>query len=312
MIILAYCTKCGNQLAEGAKYCSKCGASVSSSGDESQEANRERFSGTVYKCPSCGQALGAFDSICPSCGHELRSSDVSKAMRSFLDQVASASSFEPGPGQTLSMFDGATRVASEIKNFAIPNTKEDIFEFMILAHSTVCSAHGGVMPSACILEAWVAKAEQAHQKGHLVLSGDDLEKIDNMYSEIQIEANRRLGAMKRKELNERLVKDRFAKGVLGAAVGIAVLLACVIIELTGGDSSMLQLLGITIVCLAAWSSCKSDGLPAGIVVAVLAGACCGALSLIMSRISYNESMFVLGAFVCICIAGVGFFRYLAQ
>lgn len=311
---MAFCTKCGARLSEGARFCSKCGNAVSSEMKDDQKARKEEFTGTVYKCPSCGQALGAFDSTCPSCGYELRGSDVSRSMRNFLNRVAKASEQDAsdkinGSSKTINSIN---RVASEIKNYAIPNTREDIFEFMILAHSTICSAQGGVSPNAIILEAWIAKAGQAYQKAQLVLSGDDLEKIENMHSEITFEANRMLGSVKRSELNEKLKTSRFFKGALGLTVGAVLLVIGLIVEFSGENSSIYQLLGVVIVCLSAWAACKADGLPSGLVIATLSGVGCGAGSWLLSTFGCNGSMFALGSMISFVIAIVGFFRFISK
>ena len=49
------CTKCGQPLAEGAKFCTSCGTRV-----EQQQSNAF--------CSTCGAKLGPSDQFCPVCG----------------------------------------------------------------------------------------------------------------------------------------------------------------------------------------------------------------------------------------------------
>jgi DNA-directed RNA polymerase subunit RPC12/RpoP len=47
-----FCSKCGADMANGAKFCSKCGTAVNS----------------AYICPNCGKEVSLDDIFCPSCG----------------------------------------------------------------------------------------------------------------------------------------------------------------------------------------------------------------------------------------------------
>lgn len=62
---------------------------------------------------------------------------------------------------------------SLISNYSVPNAKEDIYEFFILAISNIEA--GG-----CCKGAWLAKLEQAYQKAKLVF--DDPVKLDYLTS----------------------------------------------------------------------------------------------------------------------------------
>lgn len=69
-----------------------------------------------------------------------------------------------------------------IRNFPIPNTKEDIIEFMILASSNILGED-----ERDIYEAWLAKFEQAYQKALILFAGDpDIVRIQQIYSNCQI------------------------------------------------------------------------------------------------------------------------------
>ena len=56
-----FCSKCGNELAEGAKFCGSCGQAVGIT-DTAKSASF---------CPQCGSTLDAGQTFCGKCGYRL-------------------------------------------------------------------------------------------------------------------------------------------------------------------------------------------------------------------------------------------------
>lgn len=168
---MAICSKCGSQLPDGAKFCLNCGAQSSGSPENSQSyqaGNSKRetvFEGEIHKCPSCGEVLGAFVTTCPSCGYEIRGGKSSASLHEFSMSLANAASDE--------------QRTSLIRNFPVPNTKEDIFEFLILASSNIT---GNTEQNIC--DAWAVKFRQVEQKAKLALTADaDKAKFNELYEQ---------------------------------------------------------------------------------------------------------------------------------
>ena len=159
---MPYCSKCGQKVADDALFCQRCGAPIAPA-DGARTGRRETWEGTVHKCPSCGAEVGSFMSACPVCGHELRGVGANESVREFEERLSSVSS-------------GKKRDAM-IRSFYIPNTREDIYEFFILADSNIKAGGENV-------DAWRAKLEQALTKAELVFGeSPELERIDKMYKE---------------------------------------------------------------------------------------------------------------------------------
>lgn len=147
---MPFCTNCGKELSDGAKFCANCGASTGAA-DNSKRTSV--YDGEIHKCPNCGEVLSSFTANCPSCGFELRGANSSRSVTSFADKLENAKSQE----QRVSL----------IRNFPVPNTKEDILEFMILASSNFDS-----QLDKASSDAWLAKIEQCYQKGKLLFKDD--------------------------------------------------------------------------------------------------------------------------------------------
>lgn len=191
---MAFCIKCGHKLPEGSKYCPECGAPVQAT-DESNRCTFV-FDGTIHKCPCCGEILNSFTAKCPSCGYELRGAKSSNAVKEFVSKLESIEAmriYEKPVGifrltakmQQISKTDA--QKISLIKSFPVPNTKEDILEFMILATSNInVSIYGSIdTPTAsekALVEAWNAKINQVYAKAKNTYKFDpDFEKIQELY-----------------------------------------------------------------------------------------------------------------------------------
>ena len=176
---MAFCINCGQELAEGAKFCANCGTAAN---DTNSNAKRKMvYDGEIHKCPQCGEVLEAFVAVCPSCGYELRGSSTTNAVKEFAAKLDTATA--------------EYQKESIIRSFPIPNTKEDIFEFMILASSNI-DEH----PNKSVFNAWIAKFEQCYQKAKLSFKQEsDFVKIQAIYEKTQKEIKkiRRKGPLRK-------------------------------------------------------------------------------------------------------------------
>ena len=219
---MAFCSRCGKRLDEGAAFCSGCGAPISTENDLG--GRKEVWEGSVHKCSNCGHAVGAFDLYCPACGIELRDKDASRSVSELfekLEAIDSESSRGSNGGSffsktsrrggdnhpkgflanLFSSFSGAVEQASArndidqrkinlIKMYPIPNTVEDILEFVILASSNVDPKAYSPGSTAALgkplSDAWLSKCEQAIRKAEVTFKGSTLiVDMKEMLNEVQ-------------------------------------------------------------------------------------------------------------------------------
>jgi len=114
---MAFCVKCGNQLAENQKFCIKCGTAVSGAAPQQAAPAKSNKDGDVIKCPSCGAPVSPLDGKCPECGHEFRNRSATKSVSDFFEHYKSANPSEK---------------AAIIRAFPVPNTREDILTFLTM------------------------------------------------------------------------------------------------------------------------------------------------------------------------------------
>lgn len=203
-----FCKNCGKPVKQANESAVK-NKTADRLEDESlmQEPITERkpvYEGKLYKCPSCGETLKSFAANCPSCGHEIRDigavgsikelaiklekieaqkMPVFKEKRSVLKMII---------GKDLGDEDEAEEArrhfqkqknqekANTITNYPIPNTKEDIMEFMLLASSNV-NKKG---EDDVVLTAWISKLDQVYEKAKLSMGrGSDFTYIQNLYKQ---------------------------------------------------------------------------------------------------------------------------------
>lgn len=198
------CVNCGKQISEDAKFCPECGVSLAAAQSPNRSHRTQSFAGEILKCPNCGEPLSAFEVTCHACGYELRNIAASVSVQQFADQVARmqagretektrVSSKNEG---TPDLADAASkRVANLINSYPIPNSKEDIIEFLILAASNIDLDYltGNVRKidwssRNLISEAWRAKLEQAYQKAEITFGKDpDFQRIQELYDKKEAE-----------------------------------------------------------------------------------------------------------------------------
>ena len=195
---MRYCTNCGKELLEDAKFCAYCGTAANG---ESKSKRKMVYEGDVHKCPNCGEIVGAFTTNCPTCGFEFRNVQATNAGKELAEKIEkienSRSSRQSGWKK---LFDTKGRVSetdqekiSLIRGFAIPNSKEDLFEFMVLASSNInirrYSEPNVISASECaVSDAWYSKFEQSYEKAKISIKDlEEFEKIKNIFTKKQKE-----------------------------------------------------------------------------------------------------------------------------
>lgn len=203
---MIYCSGCGKKFSDDVKFCPYCGRTL----DKTKEdyIRKEVFVGKVFKCPNCGAAIKKQEAICPECGFHLNKKEVPYSVEQFAKKLydienkfsISIPIFSQGFGD--SKF---RKKLSLISSFPIPNTVEEITEFLILASNSIDDKFGkkgianGVLGIPGTLfyseiklnQTWVRKMEQVYQKAQLSF-GDfpEFEKIKNIYETKMKKLNR--------------------------------------------------------------------------------------------------------------------------
>ncbi len=174
------------------------------------------YEGEIHKCPNCREMLKAFNIACPACKFELRGTKSSSAVKDLAEKLEQATTEK----QEITI----------IKNFPIPNTKEDIFEFMLLASSNFdANYYAAHLYEEDISDAWLSKIEQCYQKAHLIFSEQsDIDKIDTMHSKIisNCEAKEK---EEKKRKRKQIKKSSRSKGSVSMLIIALAIFLCVVL-----------------------------------------------------------------------------------
>lgn len=267
---MAFCINCGCELIDGAKFCNECGKAI----EKTEETPKRKvvYEGEIHKCPQCGEVLKAFVSNCPICEYELRDKKVANSSQKFYQEVKTARDL--------------SEKTNMIRNFPIPNTKEDIIEFMILASSNVVGEDSNE-----VSEAWAAKFEQAYQKSQLMFKNDDdFEKVQHLYNEWHLNVNDEKTRKNRKAIVEIFMRN------IAACVGAFLIVVCAIFDL---DSVAIELVVYVVLIVSACNLNKRTGYPIDYVVA----AASGVMTMLFSyNLSNEEAGQLFGGVVLIIVA----------
>lgn len=216
---MAFCVSCGRALGEGEKFCSNCGTE-----NKNVENTKQQYTGKVMKCPNCGEIVNAFVVMCPTCGYEFRGTKTSESVQEFARRIAMSKSIE--------------EQAKQIRSFPIPNTREDVFEFMILASTNIAGETQRI-----VFEAWLAKFEQCYQKAKLLFGDDnDFNRIQAIYEKTSKQITK-----EKTVHNVRGIKELFASiaaWIPNPIFGVALVLVIifVIFRLSSGYFGLLDIL----------------------------------------------------------------------
>ena len=161
------------------------------------------------KCPSCGAAAPAMIVKCPYCGHEYGGTGASGGVTAFFERLDALDQqlfeveaakeangslvktlFTEMAKQIAGTSAGDKRKLEMIQNFPIPNSREDILEFVILASSRTTPVPG-LFSTASMTEirdaekyndAWNTKIKQAYEKAKVVFASDpqELRRIEQI------------------------------------------------------------------------------------------------------------------------------------
>jgi len=275
-----FCQYCGTKLDPGARFCKNCGkqldGSSTSGGGYAAPQPQETFShkqhterktvyeGQLHKCPNCGELLDSFRSHCPSCGYEIRDARSSSSVRELAQKLERIEAERMAPieekkslmkmvfgkdfkeedevEEAQERFDEHKRQqkANLIINFSVPNTREDILEFMILASSNI-DVKKGIDDE--VTKAWISKLDQVYEKARLMLGNSpSFSQIKYIY-----------------ERKKAQIKNRKFKGLATACfiVGGYILLMSFIFFMAENPAAAIILLLVGIAILAGGVKCIS-------------------------------------------------------
>ena len=178
---LRFCSACGSALSENTSYCVNCGIKISQRTTESQSERKSIFDGMEHKCPKCGESLKAFEAICPTCKFELRGTKTSSAVQDLANKLETA------------ILD--REKISIIKNFPVPNTREDIVEFFLWASANFDEVYYSEhLDIEDISDAWLTLIERCYLKATFSpanFSKSEMQSLRERYDEIQRRKNKK-------------------------------------------------------------------------------------------------------------------------
>lgn len=201
---MKFCTNCGKQLNDDAKFCDTCGAPVSGTqtppipginenvGDDTKR--KEVFVGVKRKCPVCGAEVSAFALTCPN-GHELSGINVSKTSKDFQEGLIKYEGNEE---------------RDFVASFPIPNEREELGNFMLMVASILKQDMQNGADQMRV-SSFRSKFDEIKSKVYMMLKADDpifgeTKKWDSALNELY--ENYKKIIKERARLNERKVKEQ--------------------------------------------------------------------------------------------------------
>lgn len=203
------CKNCGQTLKTGSKFCGRCGTPVPNTENNTIQPNN------TSHCPNCGAVINRLDVVCRSCGTAITNRNIAMSVNVFATELAKIETERrDNKNKGLSGLFGDTqsygsqyldRKVSFIQAFPIPNTTEEIVEFILLALANIDNNYGnkkydndrwGTVGGPYYSEVkmattWIGKLEQSYNKAMLLFPDDPLfPKIKELYEKKMRELDR--------------------------------------------------------------------------------------------------------------------------
>lgn len=149
--------------------------------------------GDVKKCPSCGAMIVSFSTRCPDCGYEFRNIGAVSSISSLFEKLERVDEQKDGGFFTMMFSESKlSRKVQIIKAFPIPNTKEDLLEFLSMAAplgkpKSMWSASENYETKS-LRDAWREKCGQVIMKARFSMKDDPdtLAEIEKYAKELKI------------------------------------------------------------------------------------------------------------------------------
>lgn len=281
---MLFCKNCGNKILADEKFCKNCGSMVSEQTLGAGATRQAIYEGAIYKCPNCGEVLESFVSNCPSCGCEIRNASATNSVVTFYNELMNAQTTE--------------QKEYIIRNYPIPNSKEDIMEFMLLTSTNILGEG-----NKDIFKAWMAKFELCYQKALLIFRNDnDIHRVQQIYDDCQ---NRVKNDKDKK--TRRNVFETIGRNII-VGIGLILLLIAVNVDRSGGNSSMYQLISMIVLVVSAISLVQRKTAMMDYLVA----ACSGLIAIVVSHLFRNGSMLQLCGGIVLIIVAVNYIKCLVS
>jgi hypothetical protein len=150
-----------------------------------QTRSSQESAGNIIKCPQCKADIPSFTTKCEFCGHEFRNLESSNSIKLFFEKLENLENTRESNGVLGSFAKfyglGDSKLKSQkvelILSFPIPNSKEDILEFLALSvpRSKAPSMWGGgvdIQEKKETAKAFFQKCEQIIMKAGFSFKND--------------------------------------------------------------------------------------------------------------------------------------------
>lgn len=230
---MTYCNKCGKQLADGAAFCSACGAPTAQNWqkEECNSDSRENvWEGSTHRCPECGQPIPSFRDRCPFCGHEFRGVHAVVSARELSDRLDAIEASRPTETKKKKGTNGRQEIGPTderkialIRSYPIPNAREDLIEFLVLALSNCdhrfdeFGDEQGTEAEKAIANAWETKLDQAFSKAE-ILFGDEPE-----FASLKGMRDKKKGEIEQEKARGRRYFAKFMLAMLGVFIFLMIM-----------------------------------------------------------------------------------------
>ena len=178
--------------------------------DQEVAEERQHKHGEIKKCPSCGAIITGMIAKCTQCGYEFRGLEANKSAEKLAEKLAAVKGED-----TITI---QQKQASIISSFPVPNTKEDLMEFLISMTAAEKNLGQYAPGERALKEAYRSKMQECVTKARISFANDTM--MQQIIAESQAVLNTPLKST-----------TMYVLKIVGAVFAVLLILALILIAL---------------------------------------------------------------------------------
>lgn len=151
-------------------------APETSANNKSQQADKSKSLkyGSIRKCPNCGAVVKPGMASCSICNYEFVNTEAVSSVKQLSDQIIEIEKRYPVSDEEKKegMSPRASAIVSSITTFPVPNTREDLLDFIVFTESKFLHMSNSTASDVAIIKAYKAKYIECVERAKIYFNDD--------------------------------------------------------------------------------------------------------------------------------------------
>ena len=142
--------------------------------NQQNEKSKSLKYGSIRKCPNCGAVVKPGMASCSICNYEFVNTEAVDSVKKLSDQIVEIERRYPVSDEEKKegMSPRASAIVSVITTFPVPNTREDLLDFIVFTESKFLHMSNSTASDVAIIKAYKAKYIECVERAKIYFNDD--------------------------------------------------------------------------------------------------------------------------------------------